>query len=76
MNCLLTIAHLLILVIQFYSTQCKYMKWYYYHDGNSGVATGWRGWTMSRGPWANGAPKERPKKWRIEKKKKKKRKKK
>ena len=40
----------------------------------SGVATGWQGWTMSRGPWAKGAPeRERPKK-KEERKKVKKRK--
>ena len=26
---------------------------------SSGVVTGWHGWTMSRGPGAKGAPKER-----------------
>ena len=43
----------------------------------SGVATGWHGWTMSRGPRAKGAPRERQKnqkkkkrRRRIEKKKK------
>ena len=30
-------------------------------DVRSGVATGWHGWTMSRGPGAKGAPKERHK---------------
>ena len=28
----------------------------------SGVATGWHGWTVSRGPGAKGAPRERDKK--------------
>ena len=38
---------------------------------NSGVATGWHGWTMSRGPGVKGAPRERQKKKENEKLKKK-----
>ena len=37
----------------------------------SGVATGWHGWTMSRGPGVKRAPeKETKKQWRKEKKRK------
>ena len=36
----------------------------------SGVATGWHGWTMSRGPGAKGAPRERQIKKKMRKKKK------
>ena len=35
-------------------------------QGDSGVATGWYGWTMSRGPGAKGAPRETDKKKRKE----------
>ena len=31
-------------------------------DASSGVASGWHGWTMSRGPGAKGAPRDREKK--------------
>ena len=37
----------------------------------SGVATGWHGWTMSRGPGAKGPPREREKKERKKRKEKK-----
>ena len=40
--------------------------------GGSGVATGWHGWTMSMGPGAKGAPRERQKKKEEENRKEKK----
>ena len=36
---------------------------------NSGVATGWHGWTMSRGPGAEGAPEKDTKKKKNNKRK-------
>ena len=47
----------------------------YHHDSicvNSGVATGWHGWTMSRGPRAKRAPRPETKKENGEREKKKK----
>ena len=41
----------------------------------SGVATGWHGWTVSRGPGAKGAPKERQKKKKKKRKNRKEKKK-
>ena len=40
----------------------------------SGVASGWHGWTMSRGPELKGAPRDREKKKKMKKRKEKKRK--
>ena len=35
------------------------MHLYTKFDVSSGIASGWRGWTMSRGPEAKEAPRER-----------------
>ena len=50
------------------STKLPFFR-YGYVPVASGVATGWQGWTMSRGPRAKGAPREKKKKKRKKEKK-------
>ena len=52
-------SHTTLNAIQYYINNCTFTLQVKCTCTCSGVATGWHGWTMSRGPGAKGAPKRK-----------------